>query len=341
MQRLAQQLRAKPPPLAAQNNLARALRRAQSNEAIERLAQARKEMERLLKSKADDKDGDAHSERLLQKKQRELDKLERENAATERAERQLDSLRRELSSAGERLGNKQPADASEHLDQAARELAKAAQQQLSAERRKQLQQRVQQLREMISKQRSDQGSKAGRDGQPKPGAGGTERLSLDRFVQAASGKSTEAGKAGDAPGKPGQGMLLVPGHGTAPGALLRMPAQEGAGALAGASAAAPILVQSPYGGRGGKPESGRDTTTLDGKRTDTRVAGEQRNGPTRSEVILEAGQHGFASRAYERVHADYQRHAEAILEHDQIPGGYRFYVRRYFQLIRPREVQHE
>jgi hypothetical protein len=54
-------------------------------------------------------------------------------------------------------------------------------------------------------------------------------------------------------------------------------------------------------------------------------------------VIREAGQHGFASRDYEKVHADYSRHAEAVLERDQVPGGYRFYVRRYFQLIRPRD----
>jgi len=34
---------------------------------------------------------------------------------------------------------------------------------------------------------------------------------------------------------------------------------------------------------------------------------------------------------------DYVRHAESVLERERIPGGYRYYVRRYFQLIRPRE----
>ena len=68
------------------------------------------------------------------------------------------------------------------------------------------------------------------------------------------------------------------------------------------------------------------------------MQGELGTGPSRSQVIREAGQHGFASRDYEQVHADYSRHAEAVLERDQVPGGYRFYVRRYFQLIRPRET---
>ena len=62
-------------------------------------------------------------------------------------------------------------------------------------------------------------------------------------------------------------------------------------------------------------------------------------GPTRSEVILGAAERGFAARDYRRVYADYESHATEVLEQDQIPGGYRFYVRRYFQLIRPREPQ--
>ena len=64
-------------------------------------------------------------------------------------------------------------------------------------------------------------------------------------------------------------------------------------------------------------------TALDSKRVDTRVQGELGAGPSRSQVIREAGQHGFASRGYEQVHADYSLHAEAVLERDLVPGGYR------------------
>jgi hypothetical protein len=54
-------------------------------------------------------------------------------------------------------------------------------------------------------------------------------------------------------------------------------------------------------------------------------------------VIFESGQRGFADEGYAKVHDDYVRHAESVLERERIPGGYRYYVRRYFQLIRPRE----
>ena len=62
-------------------------------------------------------------------------------------------------------------------------------------------------------------------------------------------------------------------------------------------------------------------------------------GGSRSEVILGAAERGFASRSYKNVYREYNTVAEEALEKDEIPGGYRFYVRRYFQLIRPRETQ--
>ncbi len=45
----------------------------------------------------------------------------------------------------------------------------------------------------------------------------------------------------------------------------------------------------------------------------------------------------LVQRGYQDVYTDYRGHAEEVLETDEIPSGYRFYVRRYFQLIRPRE----
>lgn len=80
-------------------------------------------------------------------------------------------------------------------------------------------------------------------------------------------------------------------------------------------------------------------TDVDSRTRNTRVEGEQSGGPSRSEVILSAADRGFAQRAYEQVYTDYSGHAEEVLERDEIPQGYRFYVRRYFQLIRPREAE--
>ena len=52
---------------------------------------------------------------------------------------------------------------------------------------------------------------------------------------------------------------------------------------------------------------------------------------------LGAAERGFASKGYNKVYREYHTVAEEALEKDEIPGGYRFYVRRYFQLIRPRD----
>ena len=120
-------------------------------------------------------------------------------------------------------------------------------------------------------------------------------------------------------------MLEMPGMGTRPGQ-----GAEGAGQSG----------QGPGAGTGHDPTTLEDPTRLGGSRQATRVEGEQSGrGPTRSEVILGAAERGFASHEYERVFVDYESHAEEVLEQDQIPGGYRFYVRRYFQLIRPRDNQ--
>ena len=71
---------------------------------------------------------------------------------------------------------------------------------------------------------------------------------------------------------------------------------------------------------------------------DTSVQGNDTGqGGSRSEVILGAAERGFASKGYTKVYREYHTVAEEALNKDEIPGGYRFYVRRYFQLIRPRD----
>jgi hypothetical protein len=77
----------------------------------------------------------------------------------------------------------------------------------------------------------------------------------------------------------------------------------------------------------------------DSKLEDRALSGALGAGPTRSQVIRSAAQSGFASARYRHVYGDYRAHAEAALEADQVPAGYRFQVRRYFELVRPREEQ--
>lgn len=106
--------------------------------------------------------------------------------------------------------------------------------------------------------------------------------------------------------------------------------------------------QSSSGGQGTDPGGSQagtehdpnlqgDATNLNTNRQSSRVQGQQSEGPSRSEVILGAANRGFVGQGYREVFTDYENHAEEVLERDEVPPGYRFYVRRYFQLIRPRE----
>ena len=60
-------------------------------------------------------------------------------------------------------------------------------------------------------------------------------------------------------------------------------------------------------------------------------------GPSRAEVISGAAERGFVGPNYKKVFTEYHTVAESAIDKEQVPAGYRFYVQRYFQLIRPRE----
>jgi hypothetical protein len=338
LERLAEQLKAQPSPSNdARKKLERALDRAakaKSDEAKAQLDKARAELERLLKKKNEGQN-DEQQQRLLRKKQRELDQLERNAEQRARGERKLDDLRRELGSSGQSLGAGKNGEAAQHMQQAAQQMQRAERSQMSEQQRKQLRDRVEQLRELINKQRQaqqqTQGSQQNGGGKQPQG----QRLNMERFSQSARGGG-QPQDPNEQNGRKPDGTLLMPGQGDKPGEPILMPGEDTPNAQQAITETMRDAREGTEAGQGGKPESER-ATKLDGTRVDTRVSGEQRAGLTRSQVIRDASQHGFVTRDYERVHGEYERHAEAVIDRDKIPGGYRFYVRRYFQLIRPRE----
>jgi hypothetical protein len=98
--------------------------------------------------------------------------------------------------------------------------------------------------------------------------------------------------------------------------------------------------KGPGWGTGHDPNVQGGATTLKGQTQDSQLAGQDTGqGGSRSEIIQGAAERGFASRGYTKVYREYHTVAEEAIDKDEIPGGYRFYVRRYFQLIRPRDSQ--
>ena len=93
----------------------------------------------------------------------------------------------------------------------------------------------------------------------------------------------------------------------------------------------PIVFDRADNARGAAVDAARATQTV-------QVHGQQTgNGPSRSQVIRTAAGSGFASRPYREVYSPYWDRAREVLHQGEVPPGYRSYVRRYFQLIRPRE----
>ena len=89
-------------------------------------------------------------------------------------------------------------------------------------------------------------------------------------------------------------------------------------------------------GQGHDPQLMGEKERLPVRAKDVSVAGEEGDGPSSSQVVSAAAQRGFATRGWKQVHQDYRGVVEERMERQSIPAGHRRYVRRYFDLIRPR-----
>jgi hypothetical protein len=101
--------------------------------------------------------------------------------------------------------------------------------------------------------------------------------------------------------------------------------------------------QSPSDGKGwgtghDPNVQGDATPDLKGQTHDVTAAGiDTGQGTASAEVIFGAAERGFVGKGYKNIYTEYETVAEQVISQDEVPAGYRFYVRRYFQLIRPRE----
>jgi hypothetical protein len=130
-------------------------------------------------------------------------------------------------------------------------------------------------------------------------------------------------------------MLMLGGEGGKESILLPLPGQgdpkpgQGGGNEPG---------QSKDGiGDQHDPNARGDATSLAAKHQSSQLSGKQGAGPSRSATILGSAEHGFASRDYKTVYRDYSQVVEGVMSKERVPPGYRYYIKRYFQLIKPRE----
>ncbi|WP_437596662.1 hypothetical protein [Sorangium sp. So ce590] len=319
-------------------------------EALAAINEKRAEVrEQLLKQKqkaSANEQQKSEEERLLKKKERELERLDREAEQKERTGRQLDRLDRELAKAAEDLMRDLGMSADD-LEQAAEDINRMQQEEMSEQEKEELRQRLEELRELVRQQgqggkqrmarmlrfgkraRGNQGSGEEQQGQGQQGQGNGEQ----------EGQDGQQGQGGQGKGGQGKGQELVIGPG---GKKILMPGGQGQGQDGQGSGQGNSNGGNQPGGDGAGSSRGGEVA---GKRTDPKMGTQDvqaqgldtQQGPSNSEVILSAAERGFKGTGYKKVFTDYHTVAEQQINKDQIPDGYRFYVNRYFQLIRPRE----
>ena len=173
------------------------------------------------------------------------------------------------------------------------------------------------------------------------GKGGKDQMDrMQRFGERARGNNGKQPGQGNKPGngaQPGQ-LRLSHGQGDGPSIDVPMPGSAPGAGKEGQADGAPAGGSGKGYGVGHDDKLAGDPTKLDGKTQDVTAAGvDSGQGAASAEVIYGAAERGFVGKGYQKVFTDYQTVAEQVMTQDEIPPGYRFYVRRYFQLIRPRD----
>jgi hypothetical protein len=290
---------------------------------------------RLLEKK--NKQGLTPSEQQeLARTERQLERLDREKSRNDAAEKQLSGLDKDLAKAAQDL-MKELGQGSKDIEKSAEDINRASEQRMSQAQKEELLRRIRELRQTLRQE----------------GQAGRERIRrMMAFGQRAhggqSGKGQGQGQQGDRGSGMGQGQgkggkgseQLVFGQGR-PGegnAVMIAPGGENPGAGDRGESQGGTSQAGTEWGTGHDPNLKGAASALKGHAEDVTAAGaDTGQGASSSQVIYGAAERGFTGHGYKKVYTDYKTVAEEALEQDQIPPGYRFYVRRYFQLIRPRD----
>jgi hypothetical protein len=307
----------------------------QRDQALDKqIAEAREQMQRLEKQQQDSKDPQEKQKltRRLENQKRQLEKLEREKEEREQSaqRRNLKSLHRNLEQASKELRQEQQQQgqqqqqrmASQNLRNAAKDAGQVDADQRKMAAQKKVASQLEDLKEAMRRARQN-----GNQG-PKDLFGKNQRnQDFERRAQGQQG-SRQAWRPGARQNTSGR---ISQGQG--------QPGQQGQGQQPGQQGQKPN--QGPNGDTYGDqhdPNVLGNATPHAGKTQDESVSGVHGRGPSRRETILSAAQKGFSSRAYEQVYAEYKNIVEEVVRAEKVPSGYKYYVKRYFQKIKPHSM---
>jgi hypothetical protein len=306
-----------------------------AKEADRAIAETEEARKRLLKKKQEKGLTDPEK-RELERLDRKLERLQREKQQAAARERELSGLDKELAKAAEDLMRDLGMSAKD-LERGAEDINRAAQKKMSQAQKEELKRKIEELRETLRQE-----GQAGRERIKRmmafgDRARGGQGQGKDRG-QEGSGKGKRG--SGEQPGQGGDGkeLRIGPGRPGGEGAVVMMPGGSAPGGSEGGEPGSGAEGAGREWGQGHDPSLAGKATSLEGDVQDvTAQAAETGQGTSSSQVIYGAAERGFTGRGYKKVFTDYQTVAEESLGKDEIPPGYRFYVKRYFQLIRPRD----
>jgi hypothetical protein len=283
-----------------------------------------KEQVRRLEKKSQENPQDEELKRRLEREKRQLEKLERDREAQKQenqSKRQLERLSRNLKKSAENLRN-QKSQASQDMRESAEDMQKIEDELRKVQNQQRSQSQLSDLKEALRRAKPGKGNQRGNQSRAQR---------LQDFMRRAGGQRGNANAwrpgqrgqgQGQGQGQRGQGLGKGQGQGQGQG-------QQGQGQQ----------------GQGGQPGDGigdqhdpnltADATEHYGKTQDQELTGEHGRGPSRKETIITAAQKGFSTQSYKRVYADYQKIVEEVMNQEKVPQGYKYYVKRYFQRIKP------
>jgi len=291
-------------------SLDRASRQKMEKDQLKRkLDQLNRQIRRLQRQLKQQKNNPA-ARRRLQRKQRQLQRLNRQQQQAAQQRRQLQRLNQQMKRAAQNLRNQLSPEAMKALQQAAQQMGRFANQRNKLRMMGKAQGQMVDLKELLRR--------LGKGGKGKQGK-------LKDFLARAKGLKPGQGKKG----KGKKGLMLDP-NGQGGTLIMPLPGPPGAG------------QDDPNGppgdgiGDSSDPNLKGQATKLKARHKNLMVKGQESAGPTRSEVILGASEKGFATSHYRRVYREYTEIIEEVLKREEVPLGYKYYVKRYFQLIKPR-----
>jgi hypothetical protein len=270
---------------------------------------------RRLKKELEKKKNDAETKRRLERKERQLQRLNQERQRQAQQQRQLQRLNQDLQRAAQDLWNKLSPEAKKALQQAAQQMSRFAQQQTKLSMLGKAQGQLVDLKELLR----------------RLGQGKGQKGKLADFVMRAGGK--HPGHTGKDCKQCKQGLALDP---NGKGGTLVMPGGQAPGQQPGQGPDSPQGQPGNGIGTSTDPNLMGRATKLAARHKAEMLRGRDAKGPTRSEVILGAADKGFSSQHYRRVFTDYTQIIEETLKQEDVPLGYKYFVKRYFQLIKPR-----